>query len=119
MKSVIAGLLSLGAVANAAGLPASFTACLDKAKVPVVYPTDPKYGDLAEPFNLRLQYKPVGIVYSKSVTHVQEAVKCAAKYGVKVQARSGGHSYASFSTGGKDGSLGTLLHTRALPIILT
>jgi hypothetical protein len=105
MKSVIAGLLSLGAVANAAGLPASFTACLDKAKVPVVYPTDPKYGDLAEPFNLRLQYKPVGIVYSKTVTHVQEAVKCAAKYGVKVQARSGGHSYASFSTGGKDGSL--------------
>jgi FAD/FMN-containing dehydrogenase len=36
---------------------------------------------------------------------VSDAVTCAAAAGLKVQAKSGGHSYASFSTGGKDGSL--------------
>lgn len=30
---------------------------------------------------------------------------CAAASGLKVQAKSGGHSYASFSSGGKNGSL--------------
>lgn len=37
--------------------------------------------------------------------HVSDAVVCASISGVKVQAKSGGHSYASFSSGGQSGSM--------------
>lgn len=36
---------------------------------------------------------------------VAAAVKCASSAGVKVAARSGGHSYAANGVGGQDGSL--------------
>lgn len=36
---------------------------------------------------------------------MSDAVRCAANSGVKVQAKSGGHSYASYSLGGKNGSM--------------
>ncbi|KAF1834659.1 FAD-binding domain-containing protein [Decorospora gaudefroyi] len=65
--------------------------------------TDTEYPELAEPYNLRLPYKPAVIVLPITNQHVQDAVVCAAQAGVKVQAKSGGHSYASFSSGGKDG----------------
>ncbi|KAH7327392.1 hypothetical protein BKA65DRAFT_566835 [Rhexocercosporidium sp. MPI-PUGE-AT-0058] len=39
------------------------------------------------------------------IPQIQDAVKCAAKFGVKVNPRSGGHSYASHSLGGEDGHL--------------
>ena len=32
-------------------------------------------------------------------------MRCAAEGGLKVQARSGGHSYAAFSSGGRDGGM--------------
>ncbi|KKY39098.1 putative glucooligosaccharide oxidase [Diaporthe ampelina] len=35
--------------------------------------------------------------------HVSDAVLCASQYNLKVQPRSGGHSYGSYGTGGKDG----------------
>ncbi|KAF2865573.1 hypothetical protein BDV95DRAFT_506587 [Massariosphaeria phaeospora] len=83
----------------------SLSKCLSEKKVPAKYSTDPQYADLAEPFNLRLPYKPVTIVLPTKNQHVKDAVLCAGKFQVKVQARSGGHSYASFSSGGKDGSM--------------
>lgn len=76
--------------------------------VPASWESDPNYAELAEPFNLRLAYKPKVIVLPTTEEHVQTAVKCANKGGFKVQARSGGHSYASYSSGGQDGSVGTL-----------
>jgi len=36
---------------------------------------------------------------------VSFSIICAAASGLKIQAKSGGHSYASFSSGGKNGSL--------------
>jgi hypothetical protein len=79
--------------------------CLGTKGVPVVWPNNPDYANLSEPFNLRLAYKPYAIVLPTTNQHVQDAVVCAAKCGIKVQAKSGGHSYASFSSGGKDGSM--------------
>jgi FAD/FMN-containing dehydrogenase len=79
--------------------------CLGSKNVPVVWPNAPDYANLSEPFNLRLAYKPYVIVLPTTNQHVQDAVVCAAKCNIKVQAKSGGHSYASYSSGGKDGSM--------------
>ncbi|KAB5514915.1 hypothetical protein GE09DRAFT_916345, partial [Coniochaeta sp. 2T2.1] len=57
------------------------------------------------PFNQRVPYTPVAIVVPSTVAHVQTAVSCAAKVGVKVNPKSGGHSYASFGLGGENGHL--------------
>jgi FAD/FMN-containing dehydrogenase len=73
--------------------------------VPYKMTSDAGYADLAEPYNLRLPYKPAAIVIPTTNKHVQDAVVCASQSGLKVQAKSGGHSYASFSSGGKDGSM--------------
>lgn len=57
------------------------------------------------PWNLRCQPKPLAVVYPLNAGEVSTVVKVAAKYGVPVQARSGGHSYGSYSLGGRDGAL--------------
>lgn len=67
--------------------------------------SDSDYAELVEPYNLRLPYKPAVVVLPETNQHVQDAVVCAGQSGLKVQAKSGGHSYASFSSGGKDGSM--------------
>ncbi|KAK4643840.1 hypothetical protein QC761_0072050 [Podospora bellae-mahoneyi] len=38
-------------------------------------------------------------------SQIPAAISCASKYGIPVQAKSGGHSYASYSTGGHNGIL--------------
>ncbi|KAF2711128.1 Glucooligosaccharide oxidase [Pleomassaria siparia CBS 279.74] len=114
MKSIVASVLALGAVVvNAAAISPLVNAaavsplvtCLNKANVTISTPGGANYSELAEPFNLRLQYSPVVIVLPRTTKHVSDAVVCAAECNVKVQAKSGGHSYASFSSGGKNGSM--------------
>jgi FAD/FMN-containing dehydrogenase len=56
------------------------------------------------PFNLRLKYTPAIIILPNNEQDVANSVCCAHENGLKVQARGGGHSYASFSTGGQNGS---------------
>jgi FAD/FMN-containing dehydrogenase len=82
--------------------------CLAEKNVPFKLPGDIGFDELAEAYNVRLQYTPAVIVipeHEKYVQHIQDAVLCAAQHGLKVQARGGGHSYASFSLGGQDGSM--------------
>ncbi|KAL8844259.1 MAG: hypothetical protein Q9176_001434 [Flavoplaca citrina] len=88
-------------VTAAAGL----AECLSSAGVPVSLPGSPNYANLSEPYNLRLQYTPAVVVLPTTKRHVSSAVLCAAKSKVKVQAKSGGHSYASYSSGGQNGSM--------------
>ncbi|CAE6511492.1 unnamed protein product [Rhizoctonia solani] len=52
-----------------------------------------------------MAYYPVAIVFPTTAQDVQKYVKCGAASGVAVVGRSGGHSYASYGVGGKDGSL--------------
>lgn len=61
--------------------------------------------NIIAPFNLRVPFQPAALVLPKTPVEVSSSLKCAKLYGVKVQARGGGHSYASFGLGGKDGSL--------------
>ena len=73
------------------------TTCLDDAGVSYDIESSADYSELAEPYNLRLPYKPAVIVLPETDKHVEDAVVCAGKNGLKVQAKSGGHSYASYS----------------------
>jgi FAD/FMN-containing dehydrogenase len=79
--------------------------CLQAANVPVDARNSAEWKQDARPFNQRLPYTPAAIAVPTTVEHIQAAVSCAAKVGVKVNAKSGGHSYASFGLGGEDGHL--------------
>jgi FAD/FMN-containing dehydrogenase len=79
--------------------------CLKAASIPVdALGSDDWKADVA-PYNPRLSYTPVAIAVPTGVEHVRAAVSCAAKAGVKVNAKSGGHSYASLGFGGENGHL--------------
>jgi hypothetical protein len=88
LSILFAGLVSIGiASAQQAGEQTrkhGLEACLRKTRAPFKTPGSPEYGDLAEPFNLRLHYKPIAIVVPETTEHVQEAVKCAALHRFKV-----------------------------------
>lgn len=79
--------------------------CLNGKNVPYKMTSDGDYAELVEPYNLARAFKPSVVVLPQTQQNVQDAVVCAAQNGIKVQAKSGGHSYASFSSGGKDGSM--------------
>ena len=79
--------------------------CLGAAKVPVSFTNSAGFSALAQPYNLRLAYTPAVIVLPTTTQHIIDAVLCAGKSNVKVQAKGGGHSYASFSSGGQDGAM--------------
>lgn len=72
----------------------------------VAYKGDPFYQlSWVKPFNLDVPVTPVAVIRPDNAKDVAEAVKCAAKSDVKVQAKSGGHSYANYGLGGDDGAL--------------
>ncbi|KAG4441737.1 hypothetical protein IFR05_002780 [Cadophora sp. M221] len=73
--------------------------------IPQAYPGTPSFQSLIIPLNLRLNYTPVALALPTTIPQIQDAVKCASKFGVRVNPRSGGHSYASHSLGGEDGHL--------------
>lgn len=49
-------------------------------------------------YNLTYPVKPAAVVYPKTAAQVAAVIKCAAGANLKVQARSGGHSYANYCT---------------------
>ena len=69
------------------------------------FPQDVDYFSKINAYNLDYPVYPAAIVRPTTVTQVSAAVKCAVKAGVKVQPRSGGHSYANYCLGGVDGAL--------------
>ncbi|CAI4217594.1 unnamed protein product [Parascedosporium putredinis] len=79
------------------------TICAGRAEC-VAYPSTPFY-QLAwvKPFNLEIDIEPIAVFRPKNTNEVSAVVKCAESVGAKVQARSGGHSYANYGIGGEDG----------------
>ena len=90
---------------SASPTPQTLQDCLGASNVPVRFASSNDFNALSQPYNLRLTYTPAVIVLPNITQHVSDAVKCAGKANVKVQAKSGGHSYASFSSGGQNGSM--------------
>ena len=85
--------------------PSDLINCLNNAKVPITIPGDDLYTNESYAFNIRLQYKPAAVALPATPDDVSAAVICAKDNGVKVQAKGGGHSYTSYSSGGQNGSL--------------
>ncbi|RYP40375.1 hypothetical protein DL767_001730 [Monosporascus sp. MG133] len=56
-------------------------------------------------YNLDIEVEPVAVTRPETAEDVSGFVKCAAANNVKVQAKSGGHSYANHGLGGEDGAL--------------
>ncbi|USP82220.1 Glucooligosaccharide oxidase [Curvularia clavata] len=79
--------------------------CLVTKAVPTILNSSSEWTSFTTAYNLRLQYTPIAVALPTTPQHVSDAVTCAAETGVKVQPRSGGHSYGSYSLGGKNGSL--------------
>ncbi|KAI0469657.1 hypothetical protein GGR56DRAFT_662312 [Xylariaceae sp. FL0804] len=75
------------------------------AKVPFKSPRDQDWARYSCTFNQRLPVVPALVVLPRHADQVCTAVAYAAQHSLKVQARSGGHSYASHSNGGSDGAM--------------
>ena len=58
-----------------------------------------------KPYNTAFSITPAAVTRPRSANEVAAVVKCAADQGLKVQPRSGGHSYADFCIGGQDGAV--------------
>lgn len=83
----------------------SIIECLDNHHAHYAVSTSANWTQLITPYNLRLSYTPVVVVLPETSEEVGDAVICAAAAGLKVQPKGGGHSYASYSSGGRDGSV--------------
>jgi len=79
--------------------------CLTANNVPFEISSSQDWTSWVTPFNLRLFSEPIAIAVPNTTDQVRHAVNCAAQAGLKVQAKCGGHSYASYSNGGHNGSL--------------
>lgn len=88
-----------------AAAPEGLVKCLNGKEVPFKMSSDEEYAQLAKPYNLRVPFNPAVIVLPTTEQHVQDAVVCAGEQGIKCQAKSGGHSYANFNTGGINGAM--------------
>lgn len=77
--------------------------CLKPIKGEKIFPTDPTYTLNTIDENVRVIYRPAVIIYVANVKDVQISVNCATKLKIGITARSGGHSYEKYSTGGRDG----------------
>lgn len=79
--------------------------CLERLSVPFLSPLSTNWSDSTATSNIRLPHTPALLVYAHTVQHVQNVVACGVAAGLKVSARCGGHSYASFGLGGEDDHL--------------
>ncbi|KAI1434367.1 hypothetical protein GGR50DRAFT_408060 [Xylaria sp. CBS 124048] len=72
----------------------------------VAYPNNPLYQvSWVSRYNLALPVTPIAVTRPDTADDVSKFVKCAVANNVKVQPKSGGHSYANYGLGGVDGAL--------------
>lgn len=65
----------------------------------VLVPSNPAYAQARLEYNARFDQHPLAVVKPKNVHDVQAVVRWALKHDVHVIPRSGGHSYAGYSSG--------------------
>lgn len=105
MHSIAAVLLLGLRTVSAAPAIAQVISCLSSNNVPQYLPGTSEFAADIIPWNLRTTFTPQALAIPTTVPQVQAAVKCAAQNGVKVNPKSGGHSYAGHSLGGENGHL--------------
>ncbi|PNH61910.1 hypothetical protein VD0002_g5988 [Verticillium dahliae] len=104
MQTILTSALTAALLpAGLASPTCTVESCLTAASVPWLDDTAPDWTVYTSPYNLRLPAAPRLVVPATSVAHIQDAVRCAARHGLKVAPRSGGHGYATNGLGGEDG----------------
>lgn len=73
--------------------PSSGLLGLDKD---VSYPQELLYQAAVKPYNTDYHINPAAVVRPSTSEEIAAVVRCAVNNAVKVQARSGGHSYANY-----------------------
>ncbi|KAK0742757.1 hypothetical protein B0T18DRAFT_481258 [Schizothecium vesticola] len=94
--------LALGAITSPRDITPLST-CLTTSSIPFLLPSSPNptaWTLHATTFNARLPFVPLAVVLPTTTAQISAAVLCASSLNIPVQAKSGGHSYASFSSGG-------------------
>ncbi|KAK5659792.1 hypothetical protein OQA88_1003 [Cercophora sp. LCS_1] len=72
----------------------------------VGYPSNPLYQiQWVKPYNLDVHVTPAAVVRPETAQDVSNIIICAKESGVKVQAKSGGHSFGNYGLGGVDGAV--------------
>ncbi|KAJ6580992.1 hypothetical protein B0H19DRAFT_1017535 [Mycena capillaripes] len=72
----------------------------------VSYPQDLLYQFLdVKPYNTDIPVTPAAVTRPTTAEDVAQIVQCAVASAVKVQPRSGGHSYGNYGIGGEDGAV--------------
>lgn len=96
-------------IADRYGIKVGLSSCLESKQIDFV---DARrndshvYFEASQGDNLRFHFHPLAIVYPRSTQQVSDAVVCAARNGnVQTVARSGGHAFSGFSSGGQDGAM--------------
>jgi hypothetical protein len=80
--------------------PSAVETALRKAGVPFIAPGTKGWAKATQRFNQRLEpVIPLIVVRPTTAKQVQKAVAIAATHGLKVSAKSGGHSYGNFCFG--------------------
>ncbi|KAJ4410572.1 hypothetical protein N0V82_009236 [Gnomoniopsis sp. IMI 355080] len=78
---------------------------LQSLSVPALFPDSPGFEKYAQSYNRVFSYRPAAVCVPESEGDIAKAIQCARTHGLKVQPKSGGHSYGAFSSGGQDGSI--------------
>ncbi|TGJ83717.1 hypothetical protein E0Z10_g5036 [Xylaria hypoxylon] len=86
-------------------MDSSVTDSIELQGVEIKTHLDPDWESYSSTYNLRVPVIPKIVILPATAEQVSQAIRWAAVHGLKVQARSGGHSYASHSNGGVDGSV--------------
>lgn len=58
-----------------------------------------------KPYNLGIPITPAAVTYPQTSEQIAAIVKCAVDSSLKVQPRSGGHSFANYGIGGQDNAI--------------
>lgn len=104
-SSLLLAITCVQATSFSSGSTSSPIDCLENYQVPYFTSESADWTAYQTPFNLRLPYTPAIITVPTNEAQVSASITCAAAASLKVQAKGGGHSYASFSSGGQNGSL--------------
>ena len=78
---------------------------LSKAAVPANKIGSSTWTADIKPFNSRLPFTPAAVAVPTTIPQIQAAINCGRASGLKVSAKSGGHSYSSSGLGGENGHL--------------
>ncbi|PHH88122.1 hypothetical protein CDD83_7942 [Cordyceps sp. RAO-2017] len=91
---------------HSSGLATCLDAVCNGRHACVAYPDHLLYqASWVDRYNLDIPVHPIAVTRPSNADDVSGFVKCAAANNVRVQAKSGGHSYANYGLGGEDGEL--------------